>query len=286
MRIKYNQDQIEDIIQTFNKLKTYKEVSITLDIPLSSCKDILNREGYFQGGRKSKNYIDIEDKILNSKNLLKINKYSFNELCNNINVIPKTFKNYLIRNKIKGILENCSTKNKKKTSLTKEIQEKILNLEKEGKGNDLIGKLLKIDGGTVRKYLIEYYGIDKYKERHSIDKFLTPNYSGFINDRGDRFHSSLEVLVADYLFENNIKYKTQAYIKFENGKFIYPDFYLIDYKLYIEVFGMSEIPFYIKGMNNKLELYNTYKIEFLPIFYNNFKQNNWKEIIKNKLKIN
>jgi len=154
----------------------------------------------------------------------------------------------------------------------KEIQEKILNLEKEGKGNDLIGKLLKIDGGTVRKYLIEYYGIDKYKERHSIDKFLTPNYSGFINDRGDRFHSSLEVLVADYLFEIGVKYFSNIRLPY-NGKNYSPDFYLPKTRTFIEVFGMSNVGVYKSRMNEKIEFYNSNNIKCLFLFEDSFMLN-------------
>lgn len=179
----------------------------------------------------------------------------------------------------------CDSSIHKKTSLTDIVKSKIIQLEKRGRGNDSIGKELKIDGATVRRYLIEFYGEDKYKERHSIEKFYTPLYSGFVNERGDRLHSTLEMLVADYLYECGIKYKTQDYIKFNNGKFIYPDFYLKKYNIYIEVFGMSEVPYYIDRMNKKIKLYEENNINFIGIYYKNFKENNWKELINNKLKI-
>ena len=71
--------------------------------------------------------------------------------------------------------------------------------------------------------------------------------------------------------------------KHTNGKFIYPDFYLEEYNLYIEVFGMSEVPYYIKGMKEKIKLYEENNIKFIGINYENFKENNWKELLNNKL---
>jgi hypothetical protein len=286
MRIKYTQKEINKIIVKFKESNSYKETSIYCNISLNSCKSILNRNGYFVGNRKlklNKNEADIL--IKKCENLLNKKSYSFNNLCKEININPSTFKNYLIQNNIKEIIEKCLSSNKKQTALTEIIKNNIIKLEKEGKGNDVIGKLLNINGTTVRKYLIEYYGEEKYKKRHSIDKFYSPLYSGFINERGDRFHSTLEMLVADYLYEKNIRYKTQDYIKFSNGKSIYPDFYLKDFNLYIEVFGMSEVPFYIQNMNKKIKLYEENNLNFLSIFYNNFKENNWKEILNNKLNI-
>lgn len=286
MRVKYTPEQELNIINKFNELKNYKEVSEYFNIPINSCKSILNRKGYILNKRKLKidecKGIELINK---SKILLNNHKYSFNELCREININPNTFKNYLFNIGDTYILEKCNSNNYKKTALTDINKLKIIELEQQGKGNDVIGKLLKINGTSVRRYLIEYYGVEKYKERHNINKFKTPWYNGFLNDRGDRFHSTLEMLVADFLFENNIKYKTQAYIKFNNEKFIYPDFYLDDYKIYIEVFGMSEVSYYINSMKEKIKLYKKNNIDFIGIYYKNFKKNNWKELLINKLNI-
>jgi hypothetical protein len=286
MRIKYKTEEIDNIINKFKECNSYEETSLCFNIPVSSCKSILNRNGYFIGNRKLKLNKDKAIHLIDKcKEKLSSKKYSFSDLCDELEINSVTFKNYILQNKIKGIIEVCSPSNKKKTALSYNIKDKIIELEKEGKGNDVIGKILEIDGATVRRYLIEYYGEDKYKERHSIDKFKTPLYSGFVNKRGDRFHSTLEMLVADYLYECNIKYKTQDYIKFPNGKFIYPDFYLEKYNTYIEVFGMSEVPYYIESMNNKINLYNENNINLIGLFYKNFRENNWKEILNYKLNI-
>lgn len=285
MRVKYTNEEINNIINKFKECNSYKTTAEYFNISISSCKSLLNRNGYFIGNRELKlDNIKANALINICKKLLKEKKYSFNNLCKEIKINPNTFRNYLLYHNNKEILEMCSSSNYKKTALTNIIKDKIIQLEKKGRGNDSIGKELKINGTTVRKYLIEFYGEDKYKKRHPIEKFYTPLYSGFTNERGDRFHSTLEMLVADYLYECKIEYKTQDYIKFNNGKFIYPDFYLKDYNLYIEVFGMSEVPYYIEGMNEKIKLYKENNINFLGIFYKNFKENNWKELIKNKLK--
>jgi len=286
MRKKYTQNEINKVIDSFKQTNNYKQTSELLNIPLSSCKSILGREGYSMGIRNSNlNIEDIDELIFKCKNLLLEKEYSFNRLCKIVGVNCNTFRKYLKINKIEGILEKCLSSNYNKRALTDENKLKIIQLEQQGKGNDVIGKILNINGSTVRRYLIEYYGLEKYKERHSIEKFNTPYYVGFINDRGDRFHSTLEMLVADFLFENNIKYKTQKYIEFPNKKSKYPDFWLEDYKIYIEVFGMSSVSFYIDGMNEKIKLYKKYKIPFIGLYYDDFKENKWKKILINKLNI-
>lgn len=284
MNVKYNDEEIKLFIETFKECKSYNIVSEIYGVSLSSMKSILNRNGCFVGSRKLKNiegYVLMSDSI----KLLENKNYSFNDLCKELKVVPTTYRNFLISSGDNTIINKCNSKNKKKTSLTEINKTKIINLENEGKGIDVIGKIINIDGGTVRRFLIEHYGKEKYEKRHSIEKFLTPYYSGFTNDRGDRFHSSLEELVADFLYESSVKYKTQSYIKFDNGKFIYPDFYLEDHKIYIEVFGMSSVPFYVEGMNKKIELYNKYDKPMIGLYYENFKKNNWKEILTKKLKL-
>lgn len=286
MNCKYTKNQINNIIKTFKETNSYQYVSNYYNIPLSSVKSILYKRGIRKGNRKLKISKDKGEKLVQKsyKILEGSEKYSFNTLCNLLKVNPTSFKNYILEEGIKGILEECSSSYKRKTSLTPTIKKEIIKFEEKGCGIDLIGRKLDIDGGTVRRYLIKYYGEEKYKERHSINKFYTPFYSGWTNERGDRFHSTLEELVADFLYEKNISYETQSYIKFKDGKTIYPDFYLKDYNLYLEVFGMSNVPFYIKSMDVKMDYYNTYNIEYLGLFYENFKYNNWKEILLEKLK--
>jgi len=48
---------------------------------------------------------------------------------------------------------------------------------------------------------------------------------------------------------------------------------------------MSSVPFYVEGMNKKIELYNKYDKPMIGLYYENFKKNNWKEILTKKLKL-
>lgn len=284
MRPRYTEKEINEVINKFNECFNYAETSLHFNIPISSCRDILNKNGLFPPTRKPLKLEKINGKEIVDKciNLLNEKPYTLCGLCQVVGVKVNTLIRYIKTHNIEGIIEKCSSLGWKSKVVTKEIYEKIIELEKQGLGNDAVGRRLNIDGSTVRTWLIKYYGKEKYKERHSIEKFKTPWFCGFKNKRGDRFHSYLEENVADFLFENNIEYQTQVYLKF-GEKSIFPDFYLPKQNIYIEVFGMSEVPFYIEPMNNKIKLYGDNNINMLGIYWKDFKEDKWKEIITKKL---
>jgi len=158
-----------------------------------------------------------------------------------------------------------------KRKVTPNMIKRMLLLSSEGRGVDLIGKKIGVHGTTVIHYLKTELGKEEYTKRHNIKKY-TSYWSGryFTNKRGDRLQSSLEEEVADFLYQQGIKYKTQTCLILPEGKF-YPDIELFDFGGYIEIFGMSDLDFYKLKMDYKKKIYNKNKIKYIDINKNNFK---------------
>lgn len=160
---------------------------------------------------------------------------------------------------------------KSNPKVTGEIVEEMIVLSEQGLGVDLIGEKLGLHGTTVRNHLIENLGEDGYAKRHNIKKYTT-YWSGryYKNDRGDTLQSSLEEVVADILYERGIKYTTHKGLNLK-GKRYFPDFYLPEYDVYIEVFGMSDLDFYIVKMDSKIKDYKDNGIKCIHLYKKDFK---------------
>ncbi|MBZ9652668.1 UvrD-helicase domain-containing protein [Psychroflexus montanilacus] len=81
----------------------------------------------------------------------------------------------------------------------------------------------------------------------------------------EKFKSQEEVLIANYLFLNNVKYEYEENYKYKTASKKFgqykPDFYLPEYDIYIEHFGVDEnwdVPEWFKGKNGESakETYN------------------------------
>lgn len=127
-------------------------------------------------------------------------------------------------------------------------------------------------------YLKPYKDINEFKTLKEHDDYLRERtlvgYKSIkkVSGRGievtyrERYKSQEEVTIANFLFKNNIKYEYE--LKYEkrtsNKNFgqYKPDFYLPEYNLYIEHFGIDEygnVPPFFKG-NNRMtakQLYNS-----------------------------
>ena len=82
---------------------------------------------------------------------------------------------------------------------------------------------------------------------------------------GDYVRSKAEREIDDFFFHNRIWHVYEADYTNKDGQKYYPDFYVVDYNLYIEYFG-SDKPDYIEKRNNKIKMYsedNTVKFEYL-----------------------
>lgn len=95
----------------------------------------------------------------------------------------------------------------------------------------------------LKEQKLEGYKIVKKKTKDGVD----------IKYR-ERFKSQEEVLIANFLFRNNIEYKYEESYQYKTASKKFgqykPDFYLPDYNIYIEHFGIDEnnnVPSWFKG---------------------------------------
>lgn len=213
---------------------------------------------------------------------------SRNQIHKLVNLNPKTITKLLIKEgytkEEKKMVENGMIRWRRTVANTVTTPEKfiqMLELSEQGLGIDLIGKKLNVDGTTVRHQLIKHLGKEEYSKRHSKKKY-THYWSGryFKNKRGDRLQSSLEEKVVDYLFKLGIEYTTHTCLKLPEGKF-YPDVKLEKTGQYIEIFGMSDLNFYIKKMNIKKKTYQKNNVNFLSIEKHHFQGDEYKTLINN-----
>ena len=177
--------------------------------------------------------------------------------------------------------------NKPKAS-TKKITDqdifKILEGSKKGIGNDLMGEIIGVDGITIRNIRKKFLTKEEYTLYHSINRFYSGDYNSYYNDRGDKFLSTWEEKVADYLFEYGEKYFTNIRLSYANKNYS-PDIYLPKSRVFIEIFGMSNVSSYISNMNKKIEYYNKNNIKCLFLYEENFITTKKQPIENYKLKV-
>lgn len=200
----------------------------------------------------------------------------------NLELYNKMFQNGRENKKI-GVDWSNSNRHFRKVTLS--MLNEMLQLSKNGMGVDLIGKKLGIHGTTVMIHLRKLLGDKEYQSRHNKKKFTT-YWSGrfYKNNRGDTLQSSLEEDVADWLFENNIKYEMRNTLWLGKKRY-HPDFELIDLDMYIEIFGMSNQGFYKIKMDKKIEDYKKHNIKCIYLYYENFfRRKDYKTILEKELK--
>lgn len=102
---------------------------------------------------------------------------------------------------------------------------------------------------------------------------------------GVNVRSHAERKIAEYFERNNIRYQYKREI--ESGIWIFteivsrPDFYLTDYDVYVEYWGMVNVrdarkrAGYIRAMKYKMARYRELGIKFISIYPNNLKDLDW-----------
>lgn len=136
------------------------------------------------------------------------------------------------------------------------ISEKFNNLTKDPEFNDL-----------VNKYFLSH--LRPYKD--SFEFKSLEDYVSYMNDNNirtfkrERVKSYEEMEIANYLFINNVRYIYEAKYKFDtrtrDRRQYTPDFYLVDYDIYLEHFGMDRkgnVPPFFEGRDglSAKETYN------------------------------
>lgn len=102
---------------------------------------------------------------------------------------------------------------------------------------------------------------------------------------GQKPKSIAEKRIADYLLKNNINYVYQGEKRikglFFNSKINRSYFYLPDYKVYVEYWGLFNSDDYraredyVKNMNQKMSNYHKNKIKFIAIYPHNMNDLDW-----------
>lgn len=110
--------------------------------------------------------------------------------------------------------------------------------------------------------------------------------------RGEEVRSIAERKIADYFAKNNINYayEQEAIAKglFFDHKISTPDFYLPDYDVYVEYWGLVDADDsltrarYVKSMKRKMAIYYKNNIKFISIYPDNLKDLDW--IFRRKFK--
>ncbi len=106
-----------------------------------------------------------------------------------------------------------------------------------------------------------------------------------ITERGEVMKSIGERRIADYFVKNNINY---IYEHDAKGRFLFfdykissPDFYLPDYDVYVEYWGLVDADDsrtraqYVRTMRRKMAIYYRNKIKFISIYPDNLKDLDW-----------
>jgi len=113
-----------------------------------------------------------------------------------------------------------------------------------------------------------------------------------VTTRGEEVRSIAERKIADYFAKNNIHYVYEREAKGKDLFFDYrissPDFYLPDYDVYVEYWGLVDAEDeqtrkqYIKKMKWKMAQYHQNNIKFISIYPDNLKNLDW--IFRRKFK--
>mgnify|MGYP003574437655 CR=1 FL=1 len=117
----------------------------------------------------------------------------------------------------------------------------------------------------------------------AFDTFLTSLFYKGKNKRAKtcRVRSGLEVVVANYLYDQWIEFVYEPTLKLD-GKTCVPDFYLSGYGLYFEFWGMTHLPDYRERMEEKKKLYSKHGMFFVSIYSNDAKVRKIGEVFPRK----
>ena len=95
---------------------------------------------------------------------------------------------------------------------------------------------------------------------------LYGNKGKYLTEKGDWVQSKYEKAVANFLYENDISYEYDKPYHFLDGEIAHPDFRLIDYDVFIEVWGMTGDPLYYESKKLKQEKYRKDGTKLIELF--------------------
>ncbi len=110
-----------------------------------------------------------------------------------------------------------------------------------------------LDGYVSSKELHQEIGLYLGVPKHKVNKI-------YKTLKGDYVRSKSEVIIANMLYQENIKYEYEKKLFYDEDKWIEPDFtiYLGDKEIYWEHLGMIGVESYDKRWLEKMEIYQNY----------------------------
>jgi len=103
------------------------------------------------------------------------------------------------------------------------------------------------------------------------------------------FKSKGERRIANFLGKNSIQYRYEPAVAVhseqDKPRIWYPDFYLPEFKSYIEYYGMAGKPCYDQGIKRKEDVYSKMGLDVMPVYPWMFKED-WKGYLMRGLKRN
>ena len=206
----------------------------------------------------------------------------------------------------KKIIKNCNIKN----NVTDLVEQ---DFKFNRFANKVIDKLLSENKDTYDKYK-EFFLMYEYPETDNLSKmkslsehavnirtsdYNTLNYKKIEDDyktsiRKERVKSHSEVLIANFLFANGIKYEYEKFYVSKDAYHSYkPDFYLTDYDIYIEFFGIDKnnnpAPYinkqkYFEEMNLKINMHKKNGTKLIKLYYHQKQNNKLLLVLESELK--
>ena len=118
------------------------------------------------------------------------------------------------------------------------------------------------------------YGTSRKQTRSFPDYAQHKTYgTQYVTQKGEAVKSGGEKIIADYLHGSNIRYEYEkSAMATSNRRISRPDFYLSDYGVYVEYWGMIDTQHehtrqeYIKSMEWKIAKYHENDIKFISIY--------------------
>lgn len=203
------------------------------------------------------------------------NNISLTAIATEYGIAPQTLRKYLeqYRPELIDVFKDIGKLNKSNFKVTNDMIDTMIELSNQGIGIDTIGKILHIDGTTVRSYLIKILGEDVYKKLHPQSRYLENNgWNGKrIFYKGSTYQSQGEIEVAKCLYNLGLDFDLHKRIKV-CGKNYVPDFYIQSLDLYIEYAGILTQRFYRVKFMKKVNDYSGLKLNFIVVNNENIDQ--------------
>lgn len=136
--------------------------------------------------------------------------------------------------------------------------------EKTVKLEDLIGEDIQLGNHVVKyKPLVQIETIKSPLNNNVEEKAVSPWESGrrYMTQAGFRVRSKAEKIIADYLTKNGVRFVYEPVLHIGN-QIVRPDFYLIDYDVPFEHFGLDNEA-YLRAAANKIQRYQEAGIRFI-----------------------